>query len=155
MSTVDQEIEELVMLDRRKSEIQAATGERACKAEWQRLHGRQEELKQTIAVEFGHRRGWKLSRKVFSLSQLLARRPGRTPTDYGEGLPGVMDHPYYYRLGRRPAAIACHIYDWNVNEQEAREICNRRGMTYEVVRDFPSWWFPRHTQLVVFTPLRH
>ena len=59
------------------------------------------------------------------------------------------DHPYYYRRGRHAAAIAAHLYGWPHVRERCEATARQHGLVLEVP-DFPSWWFPGQTTLVVY-----
>ena len=95
-----------------------------------------------LAIEFGKRNGWKLGRP-FTAEQ-LAR--GGCRARNGErwfGFP-FADHPYFYKVGRRPVAVAAHNYG-EVDLDQFEEY----GLTAREITDFPSWHYPKLTRLVL------
>lgn len=122
-----------------------------------------------LAIEFGRRHGWKLiERKLFGYDTLRSASRGRK--DFAIVWPGEApphDHPYYYRDAEgRAAAIAVHLYEyeWRDLDYEGADVPRKRkrllvehaaklGFHAEFVNDFPSWWNPGVSRLVVYTPL--
>src|SRR4051794_21550478 len=88
-------------------------------SKWDRLYAEQLSLSTKLAKEFGKRHGWKLSERYFVLDQ-LARRSNTEPDEDDlplcHSLTEVLDHPYYYRVKGRPAAIAAHLYNVELDE---------------------------------------
>jgi hypothetical protein len=69
------------------------------------------------------------------------------------GNPDYLDHPFYYREPNRPwrpAAIATHLYDWPSYRDKVADLARRFDISAEPVSDFPSWWFPGWTTLVLY-----
>jgi len=117
----------------------------------------QEELQDDLAEEFGRRSGWKRAKTRFSVPALAGRkihdggRYNELPEGFGhrEG-----DHPYFYRTAdNRAAGVACHLY--SIRGEADRDVLRRwaeaRGLRAEFP-DFPSWWIPEGTTLVVYKP---
>jgi hypothetical protein len=84
---------------------------------WRALQDQVDELQARIVLEFAAERRWLPAHRVFTLAQLIARRPGRSfPYDYAErtaGASSVLDHGDYFRAqGRpyRPTAVVTHLY---------------------------------------------
>ncbi len=115
------------------------------------------EMQKAAAQRFGQRYGWRRSRTEFSLVCLAkgAMHDGasgyRTRTGCGDHH-DEFDHPYFYRCDRRAAAIAAHLYNWPANDAACRRIAAEYSLNFEVVTDFPSWWNPGGTTLVLWTP---
>jgi hypothetical protein len=152
--SVAQCIEEITRLDNEIGRLQRIRWSYDRDSPQMKLWRREKRIQDQVAVEFGRSRGWKLSRKMFSLEQLRTGRPMRGSKDYA-GISPRFDHPYWYRAGRVPVAIACHLYDWDGwHEEEFAAECKRHGLQYSVVTDFPSWWLPGWSQLVVVTAMR-
>ena len=112
-------------------------------------------LMRDVAREFGRLRGWTLARKTFSLVELAGRTDQEklafTTTTR------VLDHAFHYRENRapyRPAGIAVHLYEWPDVGPDVEAICFELGVHYEAILNFPSWWYPGVTQLVLYTPGR-
>jgi hypothetical protein len=66
-----------------------------------------------------------------------------------------VDHSYYFRMpSRNAAAFATNPYGlhWTVDHPAIRAFCKQRGLQATIPDDFPSWWYPRRTTLIVFTP---
>lgn len=74
------------------------------------------------------------------------------------GLDGTpyCDHRYCYRdplAGYRPSALAVHLYNFGKYEEDliaAR--CESLGLVYKHITEFPSWWYPGSTSLILYTP---
>ena len=114
----------------------------------QRLEERdRRERARILAVEFGRTRGWIRAQGPFSLEQ-LGRRSNRIQSERT----GFATDFVCYRdpSSRRPAAIALHVDPWPGMRPELDKICQRFGLQYEAVTDFPCWI--DGTQFVVFTP---
>lgn len=113
-----------------------------------------DDLRRLLAIEFGHRRGWKLSPRVFSpyCLERRGRRDSFTVRCYSCWPSDIADHPFAYRADGRAAAVAAHVYD--LDEAQARAWAGRQRLAVEFPTDFPSWWFPGWTRLVLFTPLK-
>ena len=115
---------------------------------------RDSEIKQVLAGEFGRRYGWKLSRSCFGL-KTLSGRLRHCVHDYASGDALAIDHPYFYRDPVRPyraAALAVHLYNWPDVQPEVEAICERSALTFEHITHFPSWWYPGHTELILYRP---
>ncbi len=108
-----------------------------------------------LAVEFGRRQGWKLTTAGFALSK-LSRRPARELGQWSS--PGLydsycMDHPFYYRDENGPVAVAAHLYAGERKEADVIAFAERLGCAVSLDEDFPSWWYPGQTRLVVYRRL--
>jgi hypothetical protein len=129
--------------------------------------GRQRELRiserehsaaqRRLAIDFGEVRGWKLTDRQFDLMTLSRGKQHSGARDYsGRHQPGhhhsSFDHPYFYKRDRKAAAIVAHLYGWpsDTCRAECAEIADRYGLKIETP-DFPSWWYPGGTTLVVYT----
>jgi hypothetical protein len=70
---------------------------------------------------------------------------------HGGGNGAHFDHDFYFR--RRTSAdyvLATHPYDVDDGcRQEWREIAVRTGATVQFPDDFPSWWYPKWTTLII------
>lgn len=104
-----------------------------------------------VALEFGKSREWNLSGREFNLTCLAAGRISRSLQCSDSAEYRLTDHHYCYRIHRRPVAIAAHLYDYADKEPEIIEACARLGLIFEVPKDFPSWWYPGESTLVVYT----
>jgi hypothetical protein len=142
--------------------ISAMADKRALIAETRtvpRLNALQQELRtlqQRLAVLFGAIHGWTLSRSDFT-SAVLARRglfDGRGcradpwPRD-------LVDHPFFYRKDRMASAVAAHVYGTfdAARQKDFAGLAAAKGLHAEWPEDFPSWWVPGRTTLVLYTPL--
>jgi hypothetical protein len=106
--------------------------------QWSRM----EKIQAQLAAEFGRRRGWKRSRSS----------PSSVYRDLF-GAPELMrliDNPYFYCMPNRRYAIASHVY--NYDRDEDRALAAKHNLTVEHITDFPSWWYPGETKLVVWYP---
>ena len=116
----------------------------------------QHATRQRLAVLFGERHGWHLSKSAFSPS-VLARRGLFNGRGYHvDPWPrALIDHGYFYRKDRKAAAVAAHLYGTfdaaNRQDTEATAALYRLRVTWP--EDFPSWYLPGRTTLIVCTPL--
>jgi hypothetical protein len=109
-----------------------------------------------LATDFGAARGWRLSDARFTLRVIAEGKQhdgGRLFDRYRNPNAGDFhdnfDHPYYYRNNRRAAAIAAHLYNYPGNRLACERLAGAFGLRFEVP-DFPSWWNPGSTTLVVY-----
>jgi hypothetical protein len=98
------------------------------------------------ARAFGAARGWALSDSAFGVETLA--RGGCSGA--GDGLlpRGAWDHPYFYRVGRRAAAVAAHLYD---GVEHASGWARSVGLVASFPPE-PSWWNYPHTTLILYQP---
>jgi hypothetical protein len=111
-------------------------------------------LSYVLRERFAERHGWRYTQKGFSPKTLAYRRVS-SASDFAEPWPlSVADHAYYFRTpDRRAAAVAAHLY-WSPDRREEAEAWAREvRLRVEFPIDFPSWWFPGHTELCVYTSL--
>ena len=121
------------------------------------------ELDNLLAQRFAARHGWKYTKKRFSLVDLWARPTGDDgDADFNSSEttgrsydPSPIANPYFFtdRAGRA-VAIAAHLPNYNFNEKKAaeyRELATAWGLTVSVITDFPSWYYPGETTLVLWT----
>ena len=142
--------------------IGAMTDKRAMIAETKsgpRLNALQQDLRtlqQRLAVLFGATRGWALSRSDFTAA-VLARRGLFDGRGYSaEPWPReLVDHPFYYRKDRMASAVAANLYGTfdAAKRQDIAAFAELKGLRTTWPQDFPSWWLPGRTTLVVYTPL--
>lgn len=118
----------------------------------------------TLAVEFGRRRGWLLAQRGFGIKTLAARKVWTTVSegfgyfrDHEYAIDGTeagdyyrcIDHSYCYRdKNRRAIAMAVHLYD--LEKKKIEKFAAKYNLVAEFPEDFPSWWYPGHTHLIVF-----
>jgi hypothetical protein len=128
------------------------------KKQWikQHLMGlRHAELQRTLARRFGAERGWTLSSSAFSLRTLSrGKRHGGRYILNGDGffegsIADCFDHPYWFRHDGAAAAIAAHLYGFPHNKADCEAVAAEYGLRFETP-DFPSWWYPGGTTLVVY-----
>ena len=121
-------------------------------------------LRDRLAVEFGSRFGWRRAKTGFWLEK-LGRKPTRwydTQTFTGK----VVDHPTCFR-GADPTLPASRNRGTQLraaSTKPSRRSCVRalrRGdqgyaasfnLEATIVTDFPSWYWPGHTTLVLYRP---
>jgi len=112
----------------------------------ERLRRHIQDLTRHAAAEFGRLHRWHLSAQPFLLSELATRS-----TDL-QIIRQLFDHAYYYRdSSGRPVAIAAHLYDWPEIGPDVEIFCEKAGLRYDAPADYPSWWYPGWTQLVIYT----
>jgi hypothetical protein len=124
-----------------------------------RIHALQQDLhatRQRLAVLFGERHGWHLTRSDFSPS-VLARRGLFNGRGYHvDPWPReLVDHGYFYRKDRMAAAVAAHLYGTfdAAKRQDTEATAAFYGLRVTWPEDFPSWYLPGRTKLIVCTPL--
>jgi hypothetical protein len=114
----------------------------------QSARDRQRAAQRRLALDFGAARGWRLSDSDFGIDA-LSRGGVSGGSDWCREPPRpFFDHSWFYRVGRRTAAIATHPY--HVNEVECRAFAASRGLTVEFPADYPSWYYPGHSKLAVY-----
>lgn len=134
----------LQQLEQSKPQIALTNELQAIRREMTRRGQHDATAKRILAERFGELHDWHLAFKPFSLDDLANRS---TQSNF-KGSPG--DHPYYYRKKAKPyraSAIALHEYNW-----EQTELAAHNGLRTQTVTDFPSWWYPGRTTLVLITP---
>ena len=67
----------------------------------------------------------------------------------------LVDHPFYYRKDRMASTVAAHLYGTfdAAKRQDIAAFAELKGLRTTWSEDFPSWWLPGRTTLVVYTPL--
>ena len=112
--------------------------------------------RQRLAMLFGERHGWRLSKSDFSPS-VLARRGLFNGRGYHvDPWPReLVDHGYFYRKDRKAAAVAGHLYGIfdAAKRQDTEATAALYGLRVTWPEDFPSWYLPGRTRLIVCTPL--
>ena len=112
--------------------------------------------RQRLAVVFGECHGWHLSRSDFSPS-VLARGGLFNGRGYHvDPWPrDLVDHGYFYRKDRKAAAVAAHLYGTfdAAKRQDTEDTAALYGLRVNWPEDFPSWYLPGRTRLVVCRPL--
>ena len=124
-----------------------------------RINALQQDLqatRQRLAVLFGERHGWHLSKSAFSPS-VLARGGLFNGRGYHvDPWPReLVDHGYFYRRDRKAAAVAAHLYGTfdAAKRQDTEATAALCGLRVTWPEDFPSWYLPARTTLIVCTPL--
>ena len=124
-----------------------------------RINALQQDLqttRQRLAVLFGERHGWHLSKSAFSPS-VLARGGLFNGRGYHvDPWPReLVDHGYFYRRDRKAAAVAAHLYGTfdAAKRQDTEATAALHGLRATWPEDFPSWYLPGRTTLIVCTPL--
>jgi hypothetical protein len=153
MSTATETIMEVeAVVERLKALRKALFYSRDEQANWRRDEIRS--ITRELAMEFGRRHGWQLCHSEFTLA-CLAKRGGINGGWRAQVLDwSALDHPYYFRDGRRAAAIAAHLYSNNWAEQMPKlsAWAECYGLRASFPTDFPSWYYPDGTKLVVYEP---
>jgi hypothetical protein len=148
--------DEIATLARAVTEYQ----ERLCEAKgYPRINALQQDqraTRQRLAVLFGERHGWHLTRSDFSPS-VLARRGLFNGRGYHvDPWPrALVDHGYFYRKDRKAATVAAHLYGNfdAAKRQDTESTAALYGLRVTWPEDFPSWYLPGRTTLIVCTPL--
>ena len=124
-----------------------------------RINALQQDLqatRQRLALLFGERHGWQPTGSGFSPS-VLARRGLFNGRGYHvDPWPReLVDHGYFYRKDRKAAAVAAHLYgDFDAAKRKDTEATAALyGLRVTWPEDFPSWYLPGRTTLIVCTPL--
>ncbi len=104
---------------------------------------------------FGEIHGWQRSPARFTVKSLACGdRKNRLPGLAGEDADAVrgrlFDHPGFWRRGGNAAAISAHLYHWPDYEERCRAFAAEHRLDVREV-DFPSWWFPGATTLILWT----
>ncbi len=109
-------------------------------------------LQYSLAIDFGLSRGWTLTMADFSPAVLANRKAHGGYNDNGWW--SFVDHTFWYRQGRYAAAVATHPYTVDGGYRtEAACWANNKKLSITYPADFPSWWLPGRTTLVLFTPM--
>jgi hypothetical protein len=111
-----------------------------------------------LAFVFGEMHGWRLSPSPFGLVTLARGKThsGRRGVDEGRGwwsgtIARAFDHAQWYRRDRKAAAITAHLYEVSSEEQAyCRSVAAAYDLSFDMP-DFPSWWNPGATTLVMYT----
>lgn len=147
--------DEVAVLASAVTEYQEKLREAKC---YPRINALQQDLRATrerLAVIFGERDGWRLSRSQFSPS-VLARRGLFNGRGYHvDSWPReLVDHGYFYRKDRMAAAVAAHLYGTfdAAKRQDTEATAALYGLRVSWPEDFPSWYLPGRTTLIVCTP---
>src|SRR5690606_13214878 len=102
------------------------------------------------------RHGWHLSKSAFSPSVLAMRGLLNGRGYHVDPWPrGLIDHGYFYRKDRMAAAVAAHLYGTfdAAKRQDTEATAALHGLRVSWPEDFPSWYLPGRTTLIVCTPL--
>lgn len=123
--------------------------------EGQRLWAETNGLRDWLIDAFAARHGWRRSRAWFTPGMLakggVQYNPWRNEPDWsGE----FIDHSFCFRSSDgRAAAFATNPYGlgWKEDDPAIRAFCERHRLRVRIPDDFPSWWYPGRTTLIVFT----
>jgi hypothetical protein len=112
-------------------------------------------IQDRLAQDFGKLHGWKLTDKEFTAKVLAEHKMHGGRDDWGgdRRWPSFVNHPFFYRLNRRAVAVVAHDYNMPVTLPKAQAWATEHGLAVTLPTDFPSWWYPGSTTLVVLTPL--
>jgi hypothetical protein len=105
-----------------------------------------------IRRRFALNNGWTGPGRSFPIEKIATILP---PTDLYPG-PGrgrdetLLDHPEYYRCGRRPICIVAHSYS-HKSLGRAIALAQRFGL-WMVSSTTHCWWNPGTTRLLILTP---
>ena len=124
-----------------------------------RIHALQQDLqatRQRLALLFGERHSWQLTGSGFSPSVLARRGLLNGRGNHVDPWPReLVDHGYFYRKDRKAAAVAAHLYgDFDAAKRHHTEAtASLYGLRVTWPEDFPSWYLPGRTTLIICTPL--
>lgn len=114
-----------------------------------------------LAKLFAERMGWQWTQRSFDVGD-MCRVPSlersQFYSDYHEFHYHGFDHSWFYRakaINSRhsyPVAIVAHPYDFNkTGRADCEELVRRQPrLMFTHVTDFPSWWLPGYTELLVW-----
>jgi hypothetical protein len=106
-----------------------------------------------MRARFAIKNNWIPTDKWFPV-KVLEREKWRTSPQIDDW-PGFLTKPYWFRYpDKRAAAVAAHLYDTTLAEHSAASIERwawQHGLRAQWPKDFPSWWYPGRTQLLVIT----
>jgi hypothetical protein len=129
---------------------------RAPRYQLQALNAEVERLRTRLIEIFAWRKGWRHSQAWFTPAMLARGAVPYNPWRSGPNWSGeFIDYSYCFRTpDRRAAALATNPYGlhWTADHPSIRAFCERYGLRATIPTDFPSWWFPGRTTLIVFTP---
>ena len=128
-----------------------AKGQRRSDTRYQDLRA----TRQRLAMLFGERHGWRLSKSDFSPSVLARRGLFNGGGYHVDPWPReLVDHGYFYRKDRKAAAVAAHLYGNfdAAKRQDTMATAALYGLCVTWLEDFPSWYLPGRTTLIVCTP---
>lgn len=116
--------------------------------DWKFSRLQRDDARDSLIRMFAKQNGWKESRSRFS-ADCLARH--NTHGRYVSDLPHTyFDHSYFFRdSDGRASAIVAHLY--NCDMDDVRKYAESVNLSVDFP-DFPSWWYPGATTLVVYTP---
>ena len=117
---------------------------------WLPLQHEIDEHRRAIVRAYATARRWRVTNAYFSLDMLRTGRKQRRRGDSFGREHAVLQHPYWFRVGRVPAAIVVHPYD--LDHQATVKWAAARDLVLTVPDDFPSWWDPGWTTLVELRP---
>lgn len=107
--------------------------------------------RERVVQTFADKRGWRVSRKVFTLRQMRVGAPHRSVADFFlSSDPQLFAHPYYFRHAERPyrpAAIVAHLYRTETDMPDIAAEAALLGLHAE--RLAFSWWYPPNGCLAI------
>lgn len=112
-----------------------------------RFFGGHSATKERLADEFGRRRGWKRSKARLHRYRMNGASLIIGPLELGERL----DHVYLYWIPEtRRHAIVSHVYEHQADYPSDAAFAAKHNLIVDYPTDFPSWWYPGRTTLVVW-----
>jgi hypothetical protein len=116
-----------------------------------------DELNKRLAVDFGRRYGWQSSDRPFTIRTLARGGVHDSEELAGSYDPEFCDHPHWYRSRRHARAIAAHLYVTGSDQESAVKARQGEILIWAAARglqasfpDYPSWWYPGWTMLVLY-----
>jgi len=149
------DMERLADMSRRHHGAKATAERRRLGAVMRRYEQRVQMARDVLAEGFADRHGLRRADKGYSAA-VLARggvHDGGIPRDDWSWF--AADHRYFFRRNRKASAVAAHVYGTR-NPDKVHADCmafaERAGLQVTFPTDWPSWWYPGETILVVFWP---
>lgn len=108
-----------------------------------------------IRARFAAANGWKVAKHSFDVD-VLSKNKVHSYDYCGPAYRDTMDacdHPEFFRLDRRAAAIVAHNYAPSCHAETVGRVAERYGLRVHVPPDGKraSWYFPGGTHLIVLT----
>jgi hypothetical protein len=113
----------------------------------------------SAAERFAKANGWSIG-KQFSINLLISGRTnnGGNYYDSGQFDRSLIDHPEYFKVGRRPVAIAAHNYDGSapgcadhLRAAVATRFAGQLVLHIPAAGKAASWYYPGGTMPMVLT----